>query len=262
MAALCALVVLALAGLPAAEVAPVQQAADAASLDEAESWPATGQRNAETVKTLFAIVKEVQGKQMTPAVMGKLVDQMISFYAPTVSCAVARGSPVGFAFADVPVMTCAAAEKTIFGSRKLLAFNVSSIAIDAASGGKTVLAFEPYDAIGVTNSGVEVPDSRVQGVIAWRYDFDAAGRIARYDEEIDSGIILSMQQRVASYERAQAETASLARLGGEGSLAGWGRAPWAASCGGVFLLVSLAVCGPLRRRGRSAGQAPLLCEAA
>lgn len=251
-----------LTGLALAETSLAPRAEAAALSDETESWQVTGQRNAETVKTLFAIVKEVQGLQMTPAVMGKLLSQMLSFYAPKVSCTVARGSPVGFALADVPVTTCAAAEKRIFGNRKLLAFNVSSVAIDAASGGRTVLAFEPYDAIGVTNIGEEVPDSRVHGVVAWRYDFDAAGRIASYDEEVDSGIILDMMQKVARYERAHANSTSLSRLGEEGSLASLRRESWPIVCGVFFLLASFAVRAILRRRGSSAGQAPLLCEAA
>lgn len=112
MKAVLSLIVLELVvGLAAAEGIPAQQAKAVARLQEAESWQAMGQKNAETVKTLFAIVKEVQGKQMTPAVVGKLLGQMLSFYAPKVSCAVARGSPVGFALTDVPVTTCAAAEK-------------------------------------------------------------------------------------------------------------------------------------------------------
>jgi hypothetical protein len=76
------------------------------------------------------------------------------------------------------------------------------MAIDPTSGGKTILAHMPYQAIGATNAGQDVPGTNIRGVINQRYGFNDDGLITRTDQEFDSGILEDMQKKVMMYENS------------------------------------------------------------
>jgi hypothetical protein len=109
---------------------------------------------------------------------------------------------------------------------KFMDFSVKKIAIDPQSAGKTILAYQPYQAVGVTNEGTEVPGTHVHGIMFSSFDFNDEGKIMHYDTELDSGILEGMVAKVQSYEKGhgvqinmdsdgvdQIRTASIAVLG-------------------------------------------------
>ena len=74
------------------------------------SWREVGQRNHGTVQELSSLfVETMRGVQITPALMSKLSEKMMSYYAPKVSCLMAKNSAFEVDLQDVSVAQCFAA---------------------------------------------------------------------------------------------------------------------------------------------------------
>jgi hypothetical protein len=167
-----------------------------------ESWTDVGERNIATLRKLNEITMQLKGKQITPSLVAKLTQETLSFYAPTVSCSAGRGSNVDIHLTDVPVTDCWGPVSKIWRNTRVIDFDMHMMAIDPTSGGKTILAHMPYQAVGVTNAGQDVPGTNIRGVINQRYGFNHEGLLTRSDQEFDSGIVENMQKKVMMYENS------------------------------------------------------------
>jgi len=140
---------------------------------------------------------------VTPSLMAKLSQDMASFYAPEVSCSAGdRLSTLSFRLVDVPFAECFKGFAALLGSTKILDWDMKSVAIDPASGGAKILTYQPFDLVGTTTGGMDVPGTALRGVdMSFVYVFNDMGQIASFHQEVDTGIIEGVQSKVAGYGR-------------------------------------------------------------
>merc|ERR1711865_110134 len=169
----------------------------------AQSWASGGERNVASVSEFMNIVKQLQGKQVTPGSMAKLSQDLASFYAPKVSCSAGdRMSTLSFRLVDVPLAECAKTSATFFGNIKFLGFDMRSIAIDPSSGGAKILTYQPFDMVGTTTGGTDVPGTELHGVdMSVVYVFNEMGKVASFHQVVDADIIEGVQNKVDAFGR-------------------------------------------------------------
>jgi len=169
----------------------------------AQSWANVGKKNVASVSALMNIVKGMEGTQVTPGSMAKLYQNMASFYAPKVSCSAGdRMSTLSFRLVDVPMAECQRNFATFFGNTKFLAFDIRSIAIDPSSGGAKILTYQPFDMVGTTTGGMDVPGTELHGLdMSLVYVFNEMGKVASFHQVVDADIIEGVQNKVDAFGR-------------------------------------------------------------
>jgi len=168
-----------------------------------QSWASVGEKNVAAVSGLMDIVKELKGKQVTPGLMAKLSQDLASFYASKVSCSAGdRMSTLSFRLVDVSLAECTTAFATFLGNTKLLDWDMKSIAIDPSSGGAKILTYQPFDMVGTTTGGMDVPGTELHGVdMSLVYVFNEMGKVASFHQVVDAGIIEGVQNKVDAFGR-------------------------------------------------------------
>jgi len=168
-----------------------------------QSWASVGEKNVASVSEIMNIVKELQGKQVTPGLMAKLSQDLASFYASKVSCSAGdRMSTLSWRLIDVSLAECTKAVATFFGNTKLLDWDMRSIAIDPSSGGAKILTYQPFDMVGTTTGGMDVPGTDLHGVdMSLVYVFNEMGKVASFHQVVDADIIEGVQNKVDAFGR-------------------------------------------------------------
>jgi len=168
-----------------------------------QSWASVGEKNVASVSEIMNIVKELQGKQVTPGLMAKLSQDLASFYASKVSCSAGdRMSTLSWRLIDVSLAECTKAAATFFDNTKLLDWDMRSIAIDPSSGGAKILTYQPFDMVGTTTGGMDVPGTDLHGVdMSLVYVFNEMGKVASFHQVVDADIIEGVQNKVDAFGR-------------------------------------------------------------
>jgi len=170
-----------------------------------------------SLQALNELSKPVKGKQLTPQFMEQMFQKMKSFYAPTMSCQAAQHSSMTFSLTDVSPDECFQAVGQMMASAKIVDFDMKDIAIDPASGGKTLLQYQACDLAGTGAKGQTVPGTKVDdSVVNWLYEFNDDGLIHNFKMDFDSSIVHGIMQRVQAYTAEQASRTVLT-----GSFASW-----------------------------------------
>jgi len=166
------------------------------------SWREVGQRNFDTVQELSSLFTEtMQGLQITPALMAKLSQKMMSYYAPKVSCLMAKNSAFEVDLRDVSVAQCFMAMGSTGKNVMWLNFAPKNTAIDPASGGSAILVYSVLDMVGVSSTGEHVPGTHIHGMVSnSRYMFNEDGKIQFMESEFDSGALQADNHMVLRYE--------------------------------------------------------------
>merc|ERR1711865_908391 len=169
----------------------------------AQSWANVGEKNVASVSALMNIVKEMKGKQVTPGSMAKLSQDLASFYASKGSGSAGdRMSTPSFRLVDVPLAECSKTFATLFGNIKFLDWDMRSIAIDPSSGGAKILTYQPFDMVGTTTGGMDVPGTELHAVdMSVVYVFNEMGKVASFHEVVDADIIKGVQNKVDAFGR-------------------------------------------------------------
>merc|ERR1711865_206893 len=169
----------------------------------AQSWASVGEKNVASVSAIMNIVKELQGKQVTPGLMAKLSQDLASFYASKVSCSAGdRMSTLSWRLIDVSLAECTKAAATFFDNTKLLDWDMRSIAIDPSSGGAKILTYQPFDMVGTTTGGMDVPGTELHGLdMSLVYVFNEMGKVASFHQVVDADIIEGVQNKVDAFGR-------------------------------------------------------------
>merc|ERR1719162_622515 len=103
---------------------------------------------------------------------------MESNYAPTMTCIAGKKTRLSIHLEAVSPGECFQSFAQLFGFCKVVDFVIKDLAIDPASGGKTVLGYNAVDFVGTLPTGDEVPDTRQNGVVMnFRYKFNEQGLI-------------------------------------------------------------------------------------
>merc|ERR1711935_252266 len=92
----------------------------------------------------------------------------------------------------------------MFGFCKVVDFVIKDLAIDPASGGKTVLTYNSVDFVGTTPTGDEVPDTSKKGVVmSFRYKFNDQGLVTHMEQEFDSALFETMSTKVMAFAKME-----------------------------------------------------------
>jgi len=164
------------------------------------SWSDVGEMNIAKLRQLNEISKQMKGKHFTESLAAKIAQESMSYYASMMSCSVGKGSRFAIDLANVPVMDCWKALAKSWRNIKNIDFDMNRLAIDPTSGGKIIFARVPWEAIGVTDAGQEVPGTKMRGTDNYLYGFNDEGQIVRVDYDYDSGLIEDLRKKIISYE--------------------------------------------------------------
>jgi len=173
------------------------------SLTEKANWQEVGQRNMATVQKLDAISKQLIGKHITPAALGKLAASSEAFYAPAMTCVTAKASGVGVHLVSATHNECFQAVGKAWSNTRMVDFDDKHLAIDPNTGGTTILTRMVANLVGVNGAGQEIPGTNKNGmVLNFRYKFNTDGLVDYFEQEFDSGIVRDVDMKVGQTESA------------------------------------------------------------
>jgi len=216
-----------------------------------ESWARVGEKNIATVKKVMDIGREMQGKQITAALVLDLAKKQASLYTNHISCSFMKGTKTGVSLKDVSLSQCSEAAVRAFGNLKMGEFSMKNSAIDPASGGAVILSYLTQDMSATTSSGEDVPGTEVNGMILnTKYSFNKQGLISGFDTEFQSEIVEEMVRAAVSYEKSH--------RGGEQEAMNFSASPWIrwvseSSCAAfaIGFLAAALVLNAARKKQRS-----------
>jgi len=163
------------------------------------------EKNIATVLRLYDSAKLLlKGNTLSPELVAKVVSKVASSYAPTYDCSLSPASSAGFDLKGVPLQVCAAKEVDFYGGAKQVDWVIDAIAAVPASGGTRILLWQ--------RNAVEVAGLPLTMNIASKVDFNAAGLITGFAQELDTSAVLETQARAASLVSAVSLAAQLSSL--------------------------------------------------
>jgi len=213
------------------------------TLDLERELPA--KRNTATAMKYVEAFQKLSGNVINPETWwAGILKDIASLTSPTMSCRFAPGTKRGFDLKDVSVSECLKTLGSGFGvSVKVVNQEMTSLAIDPSSDGRTILTQFQNVVERVTSSGAAVPGTRLSYPDVMRLDFNKEGLVVAMTLIGDDGVAASME------EEAQA----LAARARPGSLES---TPVVAA--GLVALGAAIGAWTVGREGRTVSQIPLL----
>merc|ERR1719491_1717203 len=168
------------------------------------TWDEVGEKNIASLRKINAVSHSFKGAQITEEFMKKASAQMMSYFAPKMSCRAAEVHLINVSPAECFVAVGQRMSNN--GNVKSLGWKQTNLAIDPVSGGKTILTYQPGDITGTSMSGENVPGTEVSGIIVnYLYEFNEEGLVKGFAMDFDSSILQGISQKVRAYNAAQAQ---------------------------------------------------------
>merc|ERR1719162_55560 len=168
------------------------------------TWDEVGEKNIASLRKMNAVSQSFKGAQITEEFMKKASDQMMSYFAPKISCRAAEVHLINVSPAECFVAVGQRMSNN--GNVRSLGWKQTNLAIDPASGGKIILTYQPGDITGTSMSGESVPGTEVSDMIVnYLYEFNDKGLVKGFAMDFDSSILQGISQKVRTYNAAHAQ---------------------------------------------------------
>jgi len=193
-----------------------------------------GTKNVATVLSVFDKAKLLlKGNTLSPALMATLAGELASSYAPAVDCSMSPASSSGYDLRGVPFHFCLAKAQEFLGDAKQVDWAIDAVAPVPASGGTSILLWQ--------KNAMEVAGLPLTMNSAFKVDFNVAGLITSFAQELDTSAVFETRARAASLASEASLAAQLSDLVLPGFLLG-------CFVGSIPLAVLLAHCHRLGSR--------------